>query len=59
MPGPGSYESPHRIGKDCQTHTFSGKGKERRDEKMPGPGSYEKNEDNVRHKSPSFKMGNS
>ncbi len=56
-PGPGLYESPTRIGKDCHTFTIGERKPEAKPNNVPGPGEYEARDSLMRSKSPSYRIG--
>jgi len=55
-PGPGNYDSPSRLGKDCATFTIGEKREEKIRGDSPGPGAYNANESVVKERVVSHKM---
>ena len=57
MPGPGSYASPTKIGKDTPSHSIRSGRKDLNKDFVPGPGAYNDTDTLLRDKSPSFRLG--
>ena len=58
LPGPGNYSTKNKtIGKDAQSFTFKGKPKEYNKKDVPGPGMYDPNNNVVKDKTITYKMG--
>ena len=57
MPGPGTYASPTKIGKDTPAYSIRSGRQDQKKDYIPGPGAYNETDTLMRDKSPSYRLG--